>query len=190
MRRIIIVLAALLALALAGCSKGDLYFGGSGYVKVDGEKKVSLNYAYQADMGNIGGGDAVWYLFEEKQKVGDIDYEASRVYLRAAKDTKGKDYPFTVFVREVPGCEDGIWLDGIELDEEGYFFKQLAHYVQEGEEPEYNTYRIKVDRFSYSWGLTTRLNVDLTITCDAFDYSVRVVYSGATPNDGMTYVLD
>lgn len=187
MRRIIIVLAAVLV--LAGCSKGELYLGGKGYVSVDGEKKLSLNYAYQADMNNIGLGDAVWYMFEEKQETGAIDYEASRIYLHAAKDAKGRDYPFTVFVREVPGCGDGIWLDGIELGEDGYFFKELAHPLKEGEEPEYNTYKVKVDKFSYTKGITTRLNVDITITCDAFDYAVRVVYSGATPNDGMTYVV-
>ena len=187
MRRIIIVLAAVLA--LAGCSKGDLYLGGKGYVRVDEEKKISLDYAYQADMNGIGYGDAIWYLFEEKQEIGAIDYEACKVYLRAGKDSKGRDYPFTVFVRDVPGC-GAIWLDGIDLGEEGYFFKELAHFVKEGEEPEYNTYKVKVDKFSYKRGITTRLNVDITITCDAFDYSVRIVYSGATPYDGMTYMVD
>lgn len=190
MRRIIIVLAAVLA--LAGCSKGDMYLGGSGYVKVDGVKKLSLKYAYGSNRKQ--GTRDFWYIFEEKQEVGALNYEKYNVFMNHVVDEEGVERPGALTVNGVPGCEN-IYLDGIERDEEGYYYKKLAHFIKEGEEPEYITYRVKIDKFKfdryYSFGtLQTNLKADITITSDAFDYAVRIVYSGPTTDDGMEYRYD
>ena len=190
MRRIIIVLAAVLA--LAGCSKGDLYLGGSGYVKVDGVKKMSLKYAYGSNRKQ--GTRDFWYIFEDKQEVGALNYEKSNVFMNHVVDEEGVERPGAVTVHGVPGCED-IYLSGIERDEEGYYYKKLAHFIKEGEEPEYITYRVKIDKFKfdrhYSFGtLQTNLKADITITSDALDYAVRIVYTGPTTDDGMEYTYD
>lgn len=184
MKNCCIVLASLLL--LTACTKVFPYWGENGFVSVDGEKKLSLDYLYRADMRGIGLGDLIWYGFEKSQKIGEIDYDDTKLNLRANTDKQGVLYPFTVFIHDVPGCED-LFLDGIDLGEKGYYSKRLAHYVKEGEEPEYNYYYVQVDAFSFE---SPRLKVDLTITSDAFDHAIRIKYSGKTPFDGMQYWMD
>ena len=161
----------------------------AGFVSVNGEQMVSLGYCYEADMQSIGLGRA-WRLFEKEQKEGALNYEQGLIYLKGNEDDMGA-YPFTVFVTHVPGCE-GIYLDGIQRAEDGsLLFKQLAHIVKEGEEPEYITYTVSVETFTFTLNDDgAQLDVDITITSDASDVVVRIVFSGPTPNDGMEYMMD
>jgi len=162
---------------------------GAGFVSVNGEQMVSLGYCYEADMQAIGMGRA-WRLFEKEQEVGALDDEQGLIYLRGDEDDMGA-FPFIVFVTHVPGCED-IYLDGIQrADGGGLLFRQLAHIVKEGEEPEYITYTVSVETFAFTMNDDgAQLDVDITIASDASNVVVRIVYSGPAPNDGMEYVMD
>ena len=172
--------------SLATSPFGEDNSNGLGYVSVNGEKHVFLNYAYQADMEGVGMGKANWWLFEAEQTIGHLNYEQNRVSIRGAKDQKGV-YPFSIFI---PG--EGLYLDGIRRDGDGsLYFKKLAHLIKDGEEPEYVTYHIVVNSFSYVLDQEdTSLTADLIITSDASDSVIQIVFSGPAPNDGETYRMD
>ena len=183
------IIAACVALCFLSCSKIDgLKSDEKGFVSVDGERKISLDYGYEADYSGIAMGKSVWHLFERQQQPGSVDLEQYVVYLRAgANPVTGKSYPYTVFVKSVPGCED-FYLDGIQYEEgKGYFYKELAHFVQAGEEPEWNLIPVTVHRFSFpdSCG---RLQADITVEKNG--RKVRIVFNGPTPNDGIVYMMD
>lgn len=156
----------------------------AGFVSVNGVQKVTLGYSYVADMESIGLG-AGWYLFEKEQKESSLEYEQALVYLREREDKFGI-YPFTIFVTNVPECED-IYLDEIlRADDGSLSFRQQTH----DQKAEIN-YSVSVDAFSYFKDEEDgRLDVDITITSDYSDTSVRIVYSGPALNDGREYMMD
>lgn len=184
MKKLLFVLAVL---SLASCHKDGLGFGEKGFVSVNGEKVIHLNYGYEADMTGIGLGKGCWYIFEESQKKGKLDYEQSVVNLHSGIDPDtGEPYPFSLFVKDLPGSE-AIFIDGLERSEDGRYQYRERKYVAEGESPRNVDYTVTVDQFSYSSSYT-RLKVDITIVSDAA--TVRIVYSGSTPNDGMKYYVN
>jgi hypothetical protein len=171
---------------LAACHKDGLEFGEKGFVSVNGEKVIQLDYGYEADMSSIGMGKGCWHIFEKGQKKGHLDYEQYKVRLRSGVDPdSGEPYPFSVFVEGIPGCEN-IYIDGLKRSDDGRFRYREHKYVPEGEAPRHVDYTVHVDQFSYSASFTS-LNVDITIVSDAA--TVRIVYSGSTPNDGMEYYM-
>ena len=183
------IIAAYVTLIFLSCSKIEgLGPGETGFVSVDGEKKISLDYGYEADYSGIAMGRSIWHLFEKEQEPGSIDLEQAVVYLRAGVNpVTGESYPLTVFVEGVPGSEN-IYLDGIQYEEgKGYYFKELAHFVQAGEEPEWNLIPVTFKRFSFpdSCG---HLQADITVEKNG--RKVRIVFDGTTPNDGNVYMMN
>lgn len=183
MKKLLFVLAVL---SLAACHKDGLEFGEKGFVSVNGEKVVRLEHGYEADMSGIGMGKGCWHIFEKRQEKGDLNYEQYVVRLRSAVDPdSGKPYPFSIFIHEIPGCE-GIYIDGLDRSEDGRYQYREYKYVPEGEAPRYVDYTVTVDQFSYNASYTN-LKADITIVSDIA--TVRIVYSGSTPNDGMEYYM-
>lgn len=184
MKKLLLVLAVL---SLAACHKDGLEFGEKGFVSVNGEKVIRLEHGYEADMSGIGMGKGNWNLFEKSQKKGDLNYEQYVVSLRSDVDPdNGKPYPFTIFVHDLPGCE-GIYIDGLTRSGDGHYQYREHKYVPEGEVPRHVDYTVTVDKFSYNASYTS-LKADITIVSDAA--TVRIVYSGSTPNDGMGYFMN
>lgn len=184
MKKFLFILAVL---SLAACHKDGLGFGEKGFVSVNGEKVIQLDYGYEADMSSIGMGKGCWHIFEKSQKRGDLDYEQYVVRLRSGVDPdSGDPYPFSIFVRDFPGCE-AIYIDGLKRSEDGRYQYRERKFVAEGEAPRNVDYTVTVDQFSYN-AFYTNLKVDITIVSDAA--TVRIVYSGSTPNDGMEYYVN
>ena len=182
------IIAAFVALIFLSCSKiNGLGPGETGFVSVDGEKKISLNYGYEADKSKIAMRRSNWTLFQKQQQPGSIDLKQYIVYLQAASNpVTGESYPCTLFVLDVPGCED-IYLDGIQYEEgKGYYYKELAHPVREGEEPEWNLIPVTFKRLSFP-DSCEHLQADITV--EIYGKKVRIVFDGATPNDGKDYMM-
>lgn len=178
----------LATIMLTACSKDELGLFENGFISVNGVKVQEINYGYEANMETIGSGKANWKLFDQSQKKGDLDYDHYHAYLRAATDpTTFKPYPFTVFITNIPGYKN-IYIDGLYPTENGdYFLRVPIDATPDG--PVYAEYYVTVNKFSYN-SSCTNLKADIVIKSDQFDYEVRLVYSGSTPNDGVDYYLD
>ena len=181
------LLVILLALSFFSCTKElGLSRGEKGYISVNGEKVTSISKGYEADMSGIGFGKGNWYLFETSQTKGNINYDDAVVMISAATDPEtGKLYPSSIFIERIPG-HDGIFIDGPKRADDGSYSYREYKYVAEGQAPSYVDHTITVDRFSTN-AACTNLHADITIVSDI---TVRLVFSGSTPNDGMTYMMD
>lgn len=188
MKKVFSIITATLTLLMTSCGKdGGLGLFEKGYVSVNGEKVLQINYGYEADMSTIGLGKEYWLLFEEPQEKGNIDFEELRVRLRGARNQDdGTYYPFTLFITGVPSCNN-IYIDGMEKGEDGKYHYTHNSWDSETETLKGTEYTISVRRFSTN-SSCSRLSADITV--ESPDGTVRVVYSGSTPNDGMEYYMD
>ena len=187
MQKLLSIITATLSLLLTSCTKdGGPGLFERGYVSVNGEKVIRINHGYEADMSSIGLGKDYWFLFEEPQETGNIDYGKIRVRLRGSRDQAGAYYPFTLFVTGIPSCSD-IYIDGMQKGDDGKYHYNYRVWDSETETLKGTDYTISVKSFSTN-SSCTRLSADITVESDGC--SIRVVYSGATPNDGMEYYMD
>lgn len=154
--------------AIVSACKDNLGKDEKGFVSVDGEKVISIHSGSEADMEGIGLGKACWNLFLN----GQSNSEEAIATLRATLDPEnGKLLPVSIFIRHIPDHEN-INIDGLECTSDGRC--------------SYQDYEITVNRFSANETFTS-LDVDISIASDS---ELRIVYSGETPNDGVTYRLD
>lgn len=173
---------------LLGCSKEELGLFEKGFISVNGERVVKINCGYELNMDSIGMGKANWQLFDQSQKKGEPNYDHLHARLSGSTDSKtNKPFPFSVFISNIPGYPN-IYIDGLSPTENGNYFLRVpieAH----PDGPVYAEYYVTVNTFSYNTSCT-RLKADILIKSDRFDYEVRLVYSGNTPNDGVDYMMN
>ena len=162
------VLCFVMLLAIVSACKDSLGKDEKGFVSVNGEKVISIHSGSEADMEGIGLGKAYWNLFLN----GQSNSEEAIATLRATIDPEsGKLLPVSIFIRNIPGHEN-INIDGLKCTPDGRC--------------SYQDYVITVTRFSTNETFTS-LDADISIASHS---ELRIVYSGETPNDGVTYRLD
>ena len=180
MNRLVLFLSFCLSFLLASCSK-DLF--APGYISVDGERRLDLQCGYEADMSGVGFGKNIWHLFAEDLEIkslSDIDQCSVSVWSAPQEPVLT-----SMFIYGIPGYGN-LMLEFSSSDSKEYEIKgQFAEQMGAGQGMHISG-TAKVKTFSYNKS-STRLNLDVTLTLDK---TIRIVFNGSTPNDGIEWMMD
>lgn len=176
MNRVLISLSFCLALFLVSCSKDQV---ASGYISVDGEKRLELKCGFEADMSGIGMGKHNWHLFEN--------------VVEAGSESKIAQYAVTVWsASSEPRLSSLIFSD---IPGYGYLYLEFSgtgtstvtgRYAEIGGQGKDISGTARVNAFSYN-SSSTYLRLDVTFFLDK---TIRLVFKGPTPNDGIKWMVD
>ncbi len=166
-------LLALCFVLLWGCDKG------AGYLSIDGETVLNLDYGYHANKEAIGLGKACWTLYEKQT---DKSQERPIVCIQATDSGNGGSLtPASIVIWNLTGYST-LYLDEINKVSDNRYTCQVRK-----DETEFTEYTITVDALS-SNSSYTYLTADISFTSRA--ETIRIHFSGPTPDDGKEYALD
>ena len=169
-----------LSFFLVSCTKGILP---PGYISVDGERMLDLKCGYEADMSGIGFGKNNWHLFADDIEIksqSDINQCSVSVW-----STTNKPVLTSIDIYGIPGYGN-LMLEFSGSGPTEYGIKgQFAEQMGAGQGTTISG-TAKVNTFSYNTS-STRLNLDVTLNLDK---TIRIVFNGSTPNDGLAWMMD
>ena len=180
MNRIVLLLSFCLSFFLVSCTK-DLF--ASGYISVDGERRLDLRCGYEADMSGIGFGKNNWHLFAEDIEIkSQSDINQCSVSVWSAPQ---EPVLTSIFIYGIPGYGN-LMLEFSGSGPTEYGIKgQFAEQMGAGQGTTISG-TAKVNTFSYNTS-STSLNFDVTLNLDK---TIRIVFNGSTPNDGLAWMMD
>ena len=180
MNRIVLLLSFCLYFCLVSCTK-DIF--APGYISVDGERRLDLQCGYEADMSGIGFGKNNWHLFAE-----DIEIKSQSDINQCSVSVWGAPQEpklMSMDIYGIPGYGN-LMLEFSGSNSKEYDIKgQFAEQMGAGQGAHISGTAI-VNTYSYN-KTSTRLNLDITLTLDK---TIRVVFRGSTPNDGIEWMMD
>ena len=180
MNRIVLLLSFCLSFFLFSCTKG---IWAPGYISVDGERWLDLQCGYEADMSSIGFGKNNWHLFAEDieiQSQSDINYCSVSVWSAPQEPVLT-----SMAIYGIPGYGN-LMLEFTSSGSNEYEIKgQFAEQMGAGQSTTISG-TAKVNTFSYNTS-STCLNLDVALNLDK---TIRIVFNGSTPNDGIEWMMD
>ena len=178
MKRIALLL--LFCFFLVSCTK-DIF--APGYISVDGERRLDLQCGYEADMSGIGFGKNNWHLIAE-----DIEIERRSDINQCSVSVWGAPQEpilMSMDMYGIPGYGN-LMLEFSGSDSKEYEIKgQFAEQMGAGQ-GKHVSGTAKVNTFSYNKS-STHLKLDVTLNLDK---TIRIVFKGSTPNDGIEWMMD
>ena len=178
--RIVLLLSFCISFLLVSCTK-DIF--APGYISVDGERRLDLQCGYEADMDGIGFGKNNWHLFAEDieiEKQSDINQCSVSVW-GAPQEPK----LMSMDIYGIPGYGN-LMLEFSGSNSKEYDIKgQFAEQMGAGQGAHISG-TAKVNTFSYNKS-STHLKLDVTLNLDK---TIRIVFKGSTPNDGIEWMMD
>ena len=180
MNRLVLLLSFCLSVFLASCTKETMT---AGYISVDGERRLDLQCGYEADMSGIGFGKNIWHLFAEDIEIkSQSDINQCSVSVWSAPQ---EPVITSMSIYGIPGYGN-LMLEFSGSDSKGYKIKgQFAEQMGAGQGTHVSG-TAKVNTFS-SNSSSTHLNLDVTLNLDK---TIRIVFNGSTPNDGIEWIMD
>ena len=180
MNRFVLLLSLSFSLFLASCTE-DIF--APGYISVNGERRLDLQCGYEADMSGIGFGKNIWHLFAEDIEIkGQSDINQCSVSVWSAPQ---EPVLTTMMIYGIPGYGN-LMLEFSGSDSKKYEIKgQFAEQMGAGQGSHVSGTAI-VNTFSYNKS-SARLNLDVTL---GLDKTIRIVFNGFTPNDGLAWMMD
>ena len=180
MNRLVLFLSLCLSFFLTSCSK-DLF--APGYISVDGERRLDLQCGYEADMSGIGFGKNIWHLFTEDIEIkGPSDINQCSVSVWSAPQ---EPVLTSIFIYGIPGYGN-LMLEFSGSDSKEYEIKGQFEEQMGAGQGKHVSGTAKVNTFSYN-KTSTHLKLDVTLNLDK---TIRIVFKGSTPNDGIEWMMD
>lgn len=178
MKRIALLLS--LCFFLVSCAKDIL---APGYISVNGERRLDLQCGYEADMSGIGFGKNIWHLFAEDIEIkNQSDINQCSVSVRSAPQ---EPVLTSMALYGIPGYGN-LMLEFSGSGSNEYKIKgQFAEQMGAGQGTHVSG-TAKVNTFSYNKS-STHLKLDVTLNLDK---TIRIVFKGSTPNDGIEWMMD
>ncbi|MBR5904967.1 MAG: hypothetical protein IKZ51_00745 [Bacteroidales bacterium] len=179
MNRIVLLLSFCLSFCVVSCTK-EIFT--PGYISVDGERRLDLQCGYEADMSGIGLGKNNWHLFTEDIEIkSQSDINQCSVSVWSAPQ---EPVITSMSIYGIPGYGN-LMLEFSGSDSKGYKIKgQFAEQMGTGQGTQISG-SAKVNTFSCN-SSSTRLNLDVTLDLDK---TIRIVFNGSTPNDGLAWMM-
>ena len=180
MNRIVLLLSFCLSFLLVSCTI-DIF--APGYISVDGEKRLDLQCGYEADMSGIGFGKNIWHLFAEDIEIksqSDINHCSVSVWSAPQEPVLT-----SMALYGIPGYGN-LMLEFTSSGSNEYEIKgQFAEQMGAGQGTHISG-TAKVNTFSCN-SSSTRLNLDVILNLDK---TIRIVFNGSTPNDGIEWMME
>ena len=180
MNRLVLFLSFCFSFFVVSCTKDII---APGYISVDGERRLDLQCGYEADMSGIGFGKNIWHLFAEDIEIkSQSDINQCSVTIQSAPQ---KPVLTLMALYGIPGYGN-LMLEFSGSGSDEYEIKgQFAEQMGAGQgKPISGTAYVKTFTCSSS---SNRLSLDVTLNLDK---TIRIVFEGSTPNDGIEWMMD
>ena len=162
---------------------GESSFFAPGYITVDGERRIDLQCGYEADMSGMGFGKNIWHLFADDiviKSQSDINQCSVSVWSAPQEPVLT-----SMALYGIPGYGNLMLEFGGSGSNEYEIKGQFAEQMGDGQgKPVSGTAYVKTFTCSSS---STRLSLDVTLNLDK---TIRIVFKGSTPNDGLEWMMD